>query len=98
MEFAKNYGGMQLELEFDSVDDIQEEYKSFFMSVVKSLGPRASRTLEANDKLAKWQELAKESVKVTVVGMEGLCFVSLNFRSNHLSYFTNNVLGNLLRV
>lgn len=88
---------MQLELEFDSFEDIQQEYKSYFMSFNKSLGPKASRNLEASEKMARWQELAKESVKVTVVAMDGLCFFSLNFRSNHLSYFINNVLGNLIR-
>lgn len=54
ISFFQNYGGLQLDLEFDSADDIQEEYRKFFMPVKNSLGPKASRSFDAPEKVAKW--------------------------------------------
>jgi hypothetical protein len=43
LEFVKNFGGLEIDLEFESPEEILDEYKPYFMRVSKILGPKESR-------------------------------------------------------
>lgn len=45
MDMAKNYGGMQLDLEFDSPEDMPEEFRPYLLRAEAVLGPKEGRPI-----------------------------------------------------